>query len=154
MPVQPGYTLLVPKHDAELLTSMLANIPEETYPTWIKHKITRGESLSLIAKRYGTSVATLQDANNFYSNTIVAGKTLIVPPYKNSNKKPTNKAATKVQIAAAPVSIDAPYFYVVATGDSYWKIAARNNTTVERLAQINGRNLSQPLHPGESILVD
>ena len=47
-----------------------------------------------------------------------------------------------------------PYIYVVAMGDSFWKIANRNNTTVQRLFQINGRNANQPLLPGETILVD
>ena len=51
-------------------------------------------------------------------------------------------------------TIDEPYVYVVAMGDSFWKIANRNNTTVKRLFEINGRSADQPLQPGETILVD
>ena len=45
----------------------------------IEHKITRGESLSVVAQRYNVSVGDLKRANNLNSNTIRIGQTLKIP---------------------------------------------------------------------------
>ncbi len=44
-----------------------------------RHKIKSGESLSVIARKYGTTVAKLKSANNMKSDRINAGKTLTIP---------------------------------------------------------------------------
>ena len=43
------------------------------------HKIKNGESLSVIARKYGTTVSKLKSANNMHSDRITAGKTLRIP---------------------------------------------------------------------------
>ena len=124
-------------------------------PSWAKHRIKRGESLSGIAKRYGTSVRALREANNMHGNTIVAGRSLVVPLKQTHTIEIVPASAnTKSAVVESISTIEEPYVYVVAMGDSFWKIANRNNTTVQRLFEINGRNADQPLQPGESILVD
>ncbi|WDE14438.1 N-acetylmuramoyl-L-alanine amidase [Thalassomonas haliotis] len=45
----------------------------------IEHKITRGESLSVVAHRYKVSVGHLKKINNLTSNTIRIGQTLKIP---------------------------------------------------------------------------
>lgn len=44
-----------------------------------KHKVSRGESLSLLAKRYNVSVGELKSANNLRSSTVKIGQTLKIP---------------------------------------------------------------------------
>lgn len=44
-----------------------------------KHKITRGESLSVVAQRYNISVKKLKSANNLKSNVVKIGQTLKIP---------------------------------------------------------------------------
>lgn len=46
----------------------------ETY-----HKVKKGETLSTIARKYGTTVAKLKDANNLTSDKIQAGQRLRIP---------------------------------------------------------------------------
>lgn len=161
-PVPAGYQLLVPKQDAEFLALAIDNMQEAPQPTWAKHRISRGESLGGIARRYGISIRAIREANNMHGNRIVAGRSLTVPLRKTSHnqqlaqvshQKPT---ATIIEAVAVTnkTTIDEPYVYIVANGDSYWKIANRNNTTVKRLFEINGRSADQPLQPGESLLVD
>lgn len=156
-PIPAGYQLLVPKLDAELLALAINNMPEAPQPTWATHRISRGDSLGGIARRYGTTINALREANNMHGNKIVAGRSLVVPLRKTSRGQPATRTPQKPKLTIAennaPI-IDAPYVYVVAMGDSYWKIANRNNTTVKRLYEINGRNADQPLKPGETLLVD
>lgn len=154
-PVSAGYHLLVPKRDAEILALAIDNMEEAPQPNWAKHRISRGESLGGIAQRYGTTVNALRESNNLSNNVIVAGRTLIVPLLTTTIKASYSKKQTAPTTLNVPAeNIDAPYMYVVALGDSFWKIAHRNNTTVKRLFEINGRSADQPLQPGETILVD
>jgi len=44
-----------------------------------RHVVSKGESLSLIAKRYGTSVASLKSVNNLKSDLIIPGQRLVIP---------------------------------------------------------------------------
>ena len=155
-PVPAGYNLLVPKHHAKFLALAIDNMKEAPQPKWAKHRISRGESLGGIAQRYGVTVNALRESNNLRNNKIIAGRTLTVPLRATTNYEFANKK-TKTPIAAPNNYNDvstSPYMYVVAMGDSFWKIANRNNTTVKRLFEINGRSADQPLLPGETILVD
>ncbi len=162
-PVPPGYNLLVPERDAEFLALAINNMEEAPKPNWTKHTISRGESLSGIARRYSTTVNALRESNNMQNNNIFAGRTLIIPlqiathSQNQNNNNQSKYSKTKRATATLDDSIDiidAPYVYVVAMGDSFWKIANRNNTTVKRLFEINGRNAGLPLQPGETILID
>ncbi|AZQ12009.1 N-acetylmuramoyl-L-alanine amidase [Shewanella khirikhana] len=44
-----------------------------------KHKVSRGESLSVIAAQYGVSVTALRQANNLKSDTLRIGQQLVIP---------------------------------------------------------------------------
>lgn len=156
-PIPAGYQLMVPKRDAEFLALAIDNMQEAPQPSWAKHRINRGESLSGIARRYGTSIRALREANNMHGNKIVAGRSLVVPLKQKHPIEivPASAKTKSVVVEVESISkIEEPYIYVVAMGDSFWKIANRNNTTVQRLFEINGRSADQPLQPGETILVD
>jgi membrane-bound lytic murein transglycosylase D len=156
-PIHTGYHLLVPKRDAEFLALAIDNMEEAAQPSWAKHKINRGESLSGIARRYGTSIRALREANNMQNNKIVSGRTLVIPLKQTKALNTSTTSAKTPAIIEASYSqekTDTPYVHVVALGDSLWKIANRNNTTVKRLFEINGLIPGQPLKPGQTILVD
>lgn len=58
------------------------NAPDGTYYASIskqKHKVSRGESLSVVAQRYNVSVSKLKQANNLKSNVVRIGQTLKIP---------------------------------------------------------------------------
>ncbi len=155
---------MVPKQDAEFLALAIDNMPEAPKVKWLRHSINRGESLGGIARRYGTTINALREANNLSGTKIVAGKSLIIPLHETTRGQSITRVTPKTKSAAVETndssssssdnSIGEPYVYIVAMGDSLWKIANRNNTTVKRLFEINGRSADQPLQPGETILVD
>jgi N-acetylmuramoyl-L-alanine amidase len=43
------------------------------------HKVSRGESLSMLAQRYKVSVKQIKQANNLYSDTVRIGQVLVIP---------------------------------------------------------------------------
>jgi LysM repeat protein len=49
-------------------------------PEFTSHTVRRGENLTIIANRYGTSVSAIQEANNMGSRTVIrVGQQLLVP---------------------------------------------------------------------------
>jgi len=60
----------------------MANLPKGTLlaaTTMRKHKVRSGESLSVLAQRYKTSVTRIKSVNNLKSNTLKIGQTLKIP---------------------------------------------------------------------------
>jgi membrane-bound lytic murein transglycosylase D len=91
--IVPGgkYTLKIPEGSKKIL---IANIDQilRLNPAridFIKHQVQSGETLSLIARRYRTSIANIMLANNLHrANYIVAGKTLKIPQKIKASLQP------------------------------------------------------------------
>lgn len=95
------------------------------------YTVKKGDSLWLIANKYGTTVDELKSANNLKSNTLSIGQTLIIP----GEKENTNKIS-----------------YVVKKGDSLWLIANKYDTTVEKIKSTNNLK-SNTLSIGQVLVI-
>jgi N-acetylmuramoyl-L-alanine amidase len=65
-----------------LSSYFMAHPPNDSYlasVAYTQHKVSRGESLSLLAKRYSVSVAMLKSANQLSSNVVKIGQTIKIP---------------------------------------------------------------------------
>lgn len=80
------------------------------------YTVKKGDSLWLIANKYGTTVDDLKNANNLKSNSLSIGQTLIIPEKKEGTSNIS---------------------YVVKKGDSLWLIANKYDTTVEKIKSTN-----------------
>ncbi|ADU29178.1 LysM peptidoglycan-binding domain-containing protein [Evansella cellulosilytica] len=88
------------------------------------YTVKSGDSLSVIARNYNTTVAELRSLNGLNSDLIRVGQVLQVPQAQSGNQSQQQSATT----------------YTVRAGDSLWKIATDHNLTVNQLRQFN--NLS------------
>lgn len=70
----------------DVATASKTIVMESSVPKKITHKIKKGEAVSIIAEKYGISVAQLKKANNLKSNNIRAGKTLRIPTNEMQQK--------------------------------------------------------------------
>ena len=95
-----------------------------------KYKVKKGDSLSVIAYRYKTSVSALKSANNLKSNTIRVNQTLTIPN-KNSPRG-GSVSRTKSSVKASG------NLYTVKKGDTISEIAQKNGTTTKAIMQANG----------------
>ena len=147
------YTLRVPTGKGNLLLTKINTLPvtSRPQPAYVYHRVRPGESLSVIARRYRTSVTKIMRANNIrHSHFIRAGKKLKIPVKGTVVTHTPAKAPTRV--TAGPV----PSRHVVKSGDSLWIIAKRYGTTTREIQQLNGLkgsylSIGQVLKiPGES----
>jgi membrane-bound lytic murein transglycosylase D len=128
----PGetYELKVPPPASASFETTLAALPPYVPPpeeSYAVHRVRRGETLSLIARRYGTSVNAIVRTNHLRSrNRIRVGQRLKVPQ--------RGGAATVVTSSTGAKSLR----YAVHRGDSLWKLASRYGTTVDRIKSDNG----------------
>ena len=79
------------------------------------YTVQKGDSLWVIANKYGITTEELKSYNNLTSNLLSIGQMLKIPQGKTS---PEN-------------------IYTVKKGDSLWTIANRYNTTVEKIKVLN-----------------
>ena len=137
------YSLKLPPGSAETLLSKLDEIPVSFPPArkFVYHRIRRGETLSVIARRYKTSVWRIKRANNLRrSNYIIAGRLLKIP--QRGYKYPARKTVKR--------TYGKRYVHKVTSGDSLWIIAKRYGTTTQEIQKLN--NLSgTDLHIGQVI---
>lgn len=63
----------------------------------VYHKIRRGETLGLIAAKYGVSVNQLRDWNNISGNKIMSGRNLRIYPDGTSNNVAVNETKIMFQ---------------------------------------------------------
>lgn len=92
--------------------------PPSGYPVY--HVVRWGETLTQIARRYGTTVWAIAQANGIWNvNYIRAGQVLLIP-------------------ISGPTPGPWPRIYTVQPGDTLSAIAWRFGTTVWAIAQANG----------------
>ncbi|NIO49150.1 MAG: LysM peptidoglycan-binding domain-containing protein [Candidatus Aminicenantes bacterium] len=140
------YVLRVPLGFAEK-----AMIALNTLPTWIPpeatyriHRVRRGESLSLIAQRYRTSVSAIARLNGLRRvNLIKSGQRLKIPvrgrTYASAPPPKLVKEGEKL-------------IYIVRRGDSLYKIASAFSTTVGKIKKDNSLE-SDTLDVGQKIVI-
>jgi membrane-bound lytic murein transglycosylase D len=116
------------------------------------HVVRSGESLSVIAKRYRTTVARLESLNGLRSDRLMAGQTLRVSgtaaatASRSTSPRATASAPSATRTASRAAS------YVVKSGDTLGGIAKRHGTTVARLKSLNGLS-SDRLRAGQRLRV-
>lgn len=112
--------------------------------TNVYYRVKKGDNLSTIARRNGTTVALLKSWNGLSSNRLNIGKQLIV-----GKKVVAPQATTEKQLAQAVT--DNPdgktqtvnQYYRVRKGDTLGDIARKNGIQVAQLQSWNGLNSSR-----------
>ncbi|MFQ5664602.1 MAG: LysM peptidoglycan-binding domain-containing protein [Terriglobia bacterium] len=142
-PGSQPFELYVPPGTAETLAAELPRIPESKRVYWRRHRIRRGETLSHIAARYGTSAYAIAQANRMsLRSTIYPGRVLVIP-----------SGGRRRSLARAQRRRDGALVYTVHQGDALSSIAARHRTTASALARANGISVRSIIHPGDRLVI-
>lgn len=136
------YALKIPADKQTVAVASVESTPEwkPPTPTYVTHRVRRGETLSRIAQRYGSSVSSIMRSNNIRSaNRIWPGQRLKIP-------------AKGAVVSSSPSFNPVEGTHTVRRGENLYSIARRYSTTVERIKHDN-RLSSSTIHPGQKLKV-
>jgi cell wall-associated NlpC family hydrolase len=113
---------------------------------FIKHKISSGENLSVIAKKYGVKVKEIADANPNAPKILKLNSVLLIP-----NK---NKSTTKVKTKTVEAVVNnTPGSHEVLSKETLWGISKKYNVSVDQLKQANPLLETEGLKVGQQIVI-
>lgn len=133
---------------APVVTPTPAPVVQDDTRTYV---VGKGDSLSVIAKRFGVSQADIMVLNNISNpNVIRLGQKLKLPASATLTK-PRAASTTASSPAPAPATASgADGGYVVKSGDSLSVIAYRHGTTVQALKETNNLK-SDTIYVGQKL---
>jgi membrane-bound lytic murein transglycosylase D len=137
-----AYELKVPAGREQTLTAGIGSVPEWRPPQtqYVIHRVRRGQTLSVIARQYGTSVRAIMSTNNLRSaNRIREGQRLRIPVRSSGVVQRTSRTAVNG-------------VHTVRRGESLGAIARAYGTTVSQLKKDN-ELASDVIHPGQNLRV-
>ena len=126
-----------------------------TAKTTASHTVRKGETLPVIAKRYGVSIAELKRINHLRSDKLVAGSRLMLASESKTSEK---REAKSGKTADSPEKKDnaknAPKTtrYVIRRGDTLTSIAKHFNVSKDDILRWN-RISPNALKPGNALTI-
>ena len=140
-PDDSEFQLILPKGYGEKFNEQVSSLPESKRVLFREHVVRKGDTLGLIARKYGTTPSQLVQANNLGKTPVLkVGRSLIIPmsgvtpPPQLSAAKSSGPRTTAARTASAAAQTTS---YTVRPGDTLAKIATRYHTSVEKLKSMN-----------------
>jgi len=169
-----GASVSAPVKRASSSSSAAASRPEQSsISQGTSYVIQRGDTLAVLAKRSGVTVAELKAANGLTSDRIIAGKSLTIPK-KGEVKAPVVTSASPAasvspepapapmaglssSAATAPVSSAATtspvYEHVLYPGETLEDVARQYGSSQSEIMTLNGITDPSSVKPGTKLLV-
>ena len=113
----------------------------------LTHTVRRGQTLGGIARRYGTSVRTLQRLNGLRSTHLIRIGQKLRVPLRGKGRRPAAQPS-RVTRRAAPNGT-----HIVRPGESLGEIAQRYRTSVAALQRLNGIKNAKLIRAGRTLRV-
>lgn len=110
---------------------------------FIKHKISKGDNLTVIAKKYGVKAKDIQEANPDAPKVLKLNSVLLIP---NKNIK---SAPNTPQVAAKNAPL--PSSHEVSQKETLWGIAKKYNVSVDDLKKANPALETEDLKIGQQL---
>lgn len=154
--VPPGHQIRVPKGQATRFKTAYANLSsKERFSKqrayWVLHRVRRGDTLGVLARRHGTSVRAIQAANGMGRSTnIRLGRVIKIPPRGNRGGSVTvaSASSTKLVKTAARRSTST---HRVRSGQTLSAIARQHGVSVKALRAANGMGRSSFIRAGQRL---
>lgn len=138
------------------------------------HTVRKGEHISSIARYYKCTVTDIRTWNKLKSNTLRSGQKLVIytpvktpspqapvlteTPTGSNQEQPVTTASTpaspQTKTTGSTVSDKTQYtYYTVKKGDTLYKIAEQNGTTIQNITKLNNISTRHKLTIGEKLKI-
>ncbi len=125
------------KDNRSIIAKELESKKRDEGNDWINHKVQKGETLEIIAKKYNVSIADIKRWNNLSSNKIVVGQILDIYDKPDVRKKNiTKENSTQTPVKTSSSGIFSPR-HTVQKGETLSDIAKKYGVTIEKLKKVN-----------------
>lgn len=157
-PYPDGYTLKIPSGTKETFKKNYAAVPDKLKVSKVIHRVRRGETLSLIARRYHTTIHNIKSVNSLRSiHRLSIGQKLVIPAppkseiaYRNKYKK---RQTTSYSSTPKNKENYKKVTYRIKKGDTLSEIAEKYNTTATSLKRWNNLAYKRFIYPGQKITI-
>ena len=135
-------TVRVPAGSGNRCLTAIAAIPPEDRVTWRRHRVSRGETLSGIARAYGTSISAITSVNDIRNpHSIRSGSYIVIPVGPGAD-------GLSVHADLSPI-----VNYRVRRGDTVSSIAKRHGKSTRDVLRWNGLAWNSRIYPGDVITI-
>lgn len=131
------------------------NLYTSTSEHIVYHRVRKGESLGVIARKHGLSVAELCRLNGLKKTSVLrigqtlrCGKTSAKVSKKAIRLKPAQQMAISETVVAKE---EKAVYHRVQRGETLYSIARQHGTTVDALCKLNNIRSTSSLHEGQEI---
>jgi len=156
-----NFVLNLPQGSRDKFKKNFASITDDQKRNYVRHKVQRGETLSTIAQKYGTSITIIKSQNNIRGTMIRTGQYLVIPvpknkqyysytsytPTRSSYKPATRTVRRKINELAGYKKI----VYKVKKGDTLGEIAELYNIRASQIRSWNGLYYGQHIYPDQEL---
>ena len=112
-----------------------------------------GDSLSIIAQNFNTTINQIQSVNNINGSLIRANSYLIVPLARESEAYYSLSDAQREKSRLNATKNSDKLIYKVVSGDSLWKISRNFDVTINDLVRWNKIVPTAPLSIGKELVI-
>lgn len=134
--IRAGQRLKIPQRG--YVVTRTVPVKRAAIPASGTHYVRKGDSLWIIAKRYGTTVQKIKSLNSLSSSHLYIGQALKIPGFKSKPLPDTAQFNT----------------YSVQRGDSPFTIAQKHKMQLARLLMINRLTPNSKIFPGQKLFIE
>src|ERR1700722_8930489 len=148
------HRMLVPIDNADGFDAALQTLLPDDRVRFAIHEVTRRETLAMIAKQYGTSVAVIVKINDLKGGKVAAGESLKIPEISGELPDKVLLAAARVDRPQSDVGRrQRQIVYRVRSGETLASIAQRHGIPVSTLARLNNMGAADSLGKGQRLVI-
>jgi peptidoglycan lytic transglycosylase D len=151
-PPDQDVTVRVPRGRGTMVAEGYDTLPVTSRLTFVEHYVTRGETLSEIARQYRVSASTIQAANpSMRPRALRIGQRLIIPMSGRSVPRSAFRVSS-VSVSRRPGTATAAS-HRVRPGETATRIARRYGVSVRALLDYNGLAMDSIIKVGQRLRI-
>ena len=147
------YTILLPIDVVDDFIETLSNQKNRPKVSWTRYKVKEGDSLSVIAQNFNTTINQIQSVNDIKGNLIRANSYLIVPLAREKEGYYSLSEIQREKSRLNATKNSEKLIYKVVSGDSLWKISNDFSVTINELVRWNKIAPKAPLQIGKELVI-